>query len=89
MKIRSEPIYLSREVGRMLWLDAKAKGPVTDEQGLGRVMTADELADNIIRAHYREQHPVLLEHLKAVEKMEKEVIKTIGSQKSEIGGQKK
>jgi hypothetical protein len=65
----------------MLWLDAKSKGPVTDDQGLGRAMTADELADNILRAHYRDQHPVLLEHLKAVERMEKEVIKTIGGGK--------
>lgn len=79
MNIRREPTYLSREVGRMLWLDAKSKGPVTDEQGLQRVMTGDEIADGILRAYYKEKYPFVLEHLKAVDKMEKEVIKTLGA----------
>jgi hypothetical protein len=78
MNIRKDPIYLSREVSRMLWMDAKAKGPVTDGQGLQRVMTGDEIADTIIRAYYQKNYPMLLEHLKAVEKMQKEVIKTLG-----------
>ena len=49
-----------------------------DEQGLSRVTTADEMADNLLRELLKEKYPALMEHQKAVEKMEKEVIKKIG-----------
>ena len=78
MRIRSSPIYLSADVWKGCWLIAQSKGTQTDEQGLSRVTTADEMADNLLRELLKEKYPALMEHQKAVEKMEKEVIKTLG-----------
>lgn len=75
MTIRREPTYLSTEVWRALWVLAKSMRPEDGEPG--RVMTADHLADDLLRATIRDKFPQLLEHQKAVEKLEKELIKTL------------
>jgi hypothetical protein len=79
MRIRSNPTYLSADVWKSCWLIAQAKGTQTDEQGLSRVTTADEMADNLLRELLKEKYPQLFEHQKTVEKLEKEVIKKIGA----------
>jgi hypothetical protein len=78
MSIRREPTYLSNDVWRALWLLAKARGGQTDEQGLTKIASADEMADSILREVIKEKYPQLLEHQKAVDRMEKELIKAIG-----------
>jgi hypothetical protein len=78
MSIRREPTYLSSDVWRSLWLLAKARGREMDDQGLQKIPSADEMADSILREVLKEKYPQLLEHQKAVERMEKELIKGIG-----------
>ena len=79
MRIRANPTYLSSEVWKGCYLLAQSKGTQTDEQGLSRVTTADEMADNLLRELIKEKYPALLEHQKTVDKMEKEIIKTLGA----------
>ena len=79
MRLRSNPTYLSADVWKGCWLIAQSKGTQTDEQGLSRVTTADEMADNLLRELLKEKYPQLFEHQKAVDKMEKEVIKVLGA----------
>src|SRR4029453_16001134 len=78
MSIRREPTYLSSDIWRALWLLAKAKGRQTDDQGLQKIPSADEMADSILRGVITQKYPQLLEHQRAVERMEKELIKAIG-----------
>lgn len=72
MSIRRDPIYLSYDVWRELRLLAKAQ---TDE---GNIVTADQVADDMLRATLTAKYPQLSEHQKAVAKMEKALIKTLG-----------
>jgi len=77
MTIRSNGIYLSSEVWRWLRLLAKA-GSIPEEN---RILTADEIADQILRQAIREQHPQLAEHEKELDALEKKVIKTLQTPK--------
>ena len=74
IKIRTDSIYLSTEVCRSLWILAKSKSP---EDG-GRIMTADELADTLLREAIQQKYPQLLEHQTRVAEMERELVKSLG-----------
>ncbi len=79
MSIRRDPIYVSTEVWRWLRLLAKAdnaKGKNQEVNDMG-IITADGIADQILRQAIREQHPALVEHTNQIEKLEKEIIKTL------------
>jgi hypothetical protein len=76
MSIRRDPIYLSYDVWRELRLLAKAQ---TDE---GNILTADQVADEILRQVLTERYPELREHEKQVANMEKELIKTLGREET-------
>jgi hypothetical protein len=78
MMIRPNPIYLSVEVYRALRLLAKAKGTTTDDQGLGHITTADQMADELLRELLKEKYPLIAEHQRQVDKLEKELIKKLG-----------
>jgi hypothetical protein len=73
MAIRRDPIYLSYDVWRELRLLAKAQ---TDE---GNIVSADQVADEMLRQILSEKYPQLGEHQKKVVKMERELIKTLGN----------
>lgn len=73
MSIRRDPIYVSLEVWRWLRLIAKSEGAPEE----GRIVTADEIADHILRQSIREQHPQLAEHQKEIDKLEKQLIETL------------
>jgi hypothetical protein len=73
MSIRRDPIYLSYDVWRELRLLAKAQ---TDE---GNIVSADQVADEMLRQMISEKYPQLGEHQKKVGKMERELIKTLGN----------
>jgi len=75
MNIRRDPIYLSSEVWRACWLLAKARSPEPNEGG--HIMTADQMADDLLRDILNEKFPKLLEHQKTVEKMERELLKNL------------
>jgi hypothetical protein len=77
MSIRREPTYLSTDVWRSLWLLAKANSPKTDDQGMSKITTADEMADGLLRGIITEKYPQLLEHQKAVSKLEEQLLKTL------------
>jgi hypothetical protein len=72
MPIRRDPIYLSYETWRELRLLAKAQ---TSD---GNIMTADQVADEILRQVLTERYPELRQHENEVAKMEKELIKKLG-----------
>jgi hypothetical protein len=74
MSIRREPTYLSREVWRSLWLIAKSKG----QSEVQAPVTADEMADQLLHAVIKSKYPQLLEHQRAIDRMEKELLKTLG-----------
>ena len=78
MSIRRDPIYLSSEVWRALWVLAQARGSRTDSQGFQIMATPDEVADEFLRESITKKHPQIFEHQKEVRKMEKALIKAIG-----------
>jgi len=73
MKLRDKPLYISYEVWRALWLLAKSEGQPEE----GRIVTADEIADRILRQSIREQHPQLMMHQAEIDKMEKKLIESL------------
>ena len=75
MSIRRDPIYLSYDVWRELRLLAKAQ---TDE---GNIVTADQVADDMLRQVLTERYPQLQKHQKDVAKLERDLIKTLGAMK--------
>lgn len=76
MSIRDKPIYISTDVSRMLWLLSKAETRQAKDTG-HLTVTPDEIADTMLRQAIREQHPQLPEHLASIDKLEKEIIKSI------------
>jgi hypothetical protein len=77
MNLRREPTYLSTDVWRACWLLAKLRSGKVDDQGLARSTSPDEIAVELLRGALKEKYPQLLEHQKAVEKMETEMLKTL------------
>jgi len=81
MTIRDKPLYISTEVYRWLWLLAKAEPrPQTQQDSYDSriaMVTPDEIADQILRQAIREQHPTLMEHQAQIDKMEKELVKSL------------
>lgn len=77
MTLRREPTYLSTEVWKACWLLARARSTEADEQTGGNMKTADGMADEILRNAIREKYPQLLEHQKAIDKLERELLKTL------------
>ena len=73
MNIRRDPIYLSTDVYRALWMLAKSKSPADG----GRIMTADELADTLLREAIAQKYPQLFEHQTRIAEMEKELVKSL------------
>jgi hypothetical protein len=74
--IRRDPIYVSFEVWRALRLLAKSK-----DNGEGRpIVTVDELADALLAEVLVERYPKITEHLRQVDKSERELIKVLGKQ---------
>lgn len=75
MSIRRDPIYVSYEVWRALRLLAKAK---QEPAVSGReIVTADQLADEMLAEVLVERYPKITEHLKQVDRMERELAKTL------------
>ena len=72
MAIRKDPIFLTYGVWRGLRLLAKAR---TEE---GHIITADQLADEILSDVLNTKYPELQELQKQIEKLEKQTIKTLG-----------
>ena len=72
MSIRREPTYLSTEVFKACLLLAKFR---TDDV---HNMTADEVADTILRDAIEDQWPQVFEFQKQVAKQERELIKQLG-----------
>ena len=68
-----KPLYVSSSVFRALWLLSKAEG-IPEE---GRMVTPDEIADQILRQAIREQHPKLATHQAEIEKLEKTLIDSL------------
>jgi hypothetical protein len=75
MSIRRNEIHLSTKVTRALWLLAKRKGKIIDPQGLDRIITADELADQTLDRFLAEKHPDVYEILADNDKREADFIK--------------
>ena len=79
MTIRRDPIYVSLDVWR--WLRLLAKSDTRPESHAPT--TADEIADQILRQAIREQHPQLAEHQKQIEKLEKDLIKQLSTERNQ------
>lgn len=73
MSIRREPTYLSTDVWRACMLIARSQ---SDE---GHKTTADEVADFILRATIATEYPAIFDHLKKIDKLDTEMIKTLGA----------
>ena len=73
MNIRTDSIYLSTDVCRALWIIAKSK-PLPDG---GSIMTADEIADGLLREAIAQKYPQLFEHQTRIAEMEKELVKSL------------
>ena len=73
MNIRRDPIYVGSNTWRALRLIAKAQSAPEE----GRISTADELADAMLWEAIKTRSPQLIDHVKAIEKMEREIVKTL------------
>ena len=67
--IRREPTYLSREVWRALWVLARSRASEN-----GQPMSADEMADSLLRKTIKEQWPQIFVHQKRIDELEKKLI---------------
>jgi hypothetical protein len=74
-KVRREPFYLSYPVWRALRLLAKAQSDEVHQ------ISADQLADEMLADLIAEKYPQLVQHMRAADKLEREVIKTLGGNK--------
>ncbi len=72
MSIRRDPIYLSYGTWRALKLIGKAR---SEE---GNIVTADQLADEFLQVVIKEKYPQLTDHQKQIDKLERDLIKTLG-----------
>lgn len=79
--IRREPTYLSTDIWKACSLLAQSKGRVTDDHGMTRTVTVDEIADTLLRELFSEKYPQISQHRKTVKKLEAEFIKTLGAGK--------
>ena len=79
MPLRREATYLTVETWKSCWLIAKSLAGKLDDQGLARTITADEVADTLLRDAIKEKYPQLLEHQKEVQKLERELFKTLAT----------
>ena len=71
MSIRRDPVYLSYDVWRALRLLAKSKS----EPAENRILTVDQLADQMLSEIIVEKYPQIIEHQKQIDKLEKELLK--------------
>jgi hypothetical protein len=69
-------LYLSWEVLKAIQLIAKAKSPSAGDAG--KIVSRDEIADNMLREAIREHYPQFSEFQKTVDQLEKELLKTLG-----------
>ena len=67
MSIRRDPIYISSDVWRSLFTVARSQEK-----------TPDELADELLAGVIRDRYPGVINYLKAVHALEKDIIKTLG-----------
>ena len=72
MSIRREPTYLSKEVWWACWMIAKTK--VSEN---GNIMTADEMADTLLREVIEERFPKLVKYQKRIAKVEANLLKIL------------
>jgi hypothetical protein len=73
MSIRREPTYISTEVWRALRLVAKAASS-TEEN---RIVSVDQLVDELLRRAIQISYPELLEHQKYIDKLDQDQIKKL------------
>jgi hypothetical protein len=76
MTIRKEPIYISTQVWRALWLLSKATPSTNDGMGINTA-TPDEMADLMLRDSIGRNYPQLFEHQKTIDKLDKELIEDL------------
>ena len=75
MSIRRDPVYLSSDVWRALWLLSKYKN--LDSEIVTAKCTPDELADDILREVIKDKYPQIFKHQKRIDEMEEILIKTL------------
>ena len=75
MSERRKEIYVSGDVLHSLIMLARAQNG--DDENPQRRVTADEIADKILRGHIKEHYPQLEAHRKTVDKMENELIESL------------
>ena len=71
--IRRDPLYVSSDVWRWLRLLSKAQG-IPEE---GRIVTPDEIADQILRVGIERNYPQIRYHQREVDALEKKVIESL------------
>jgi len=81
MTFRREPIYITTDVWKVCSLLAQSKGRVTDDQGLSRTVTVDEVADTLLRELFAEKYPQIAVFRKQIKKLEADFIKELGGGK--------
>lgn len=67
-------IWIDGDLLHSLRMIAQTRPPKEDN----RHSSAEDIAEEMLRAALKEKYPQLLEHQKAINKMEKELLKTIG-----------
>jgi hypothetical protein len=73
MSFRRDPTYLSYDIWKSLHLLTKAKHVTGSDQN----PTVESLVDDILRREITDKYPQLLEHQKQIDKLERELIKTL------------
>ena len=75
--MRRYQIYVNGEILKSLSLIAKTQSGKTDDQGMVTNCTAEDVAESLLKSVLKEKYPQLTEHFKTVDKLEKEVLKTL------------
>ena len=69
--MRDKATYLETDVWRALWLLSRARSH--DQHNV----TVEQLVDEILRSHITQKYPQLFQHQKAIEKLDKEILKDL------------
>jgi hypothetical protein len=67
-------IWIEGDLLHSLMIIAQTPPPKEDN----RYSTAEDIAEEFLRTALKEKYPQLLDHQKAINKMEKELLKTLG-----------
>ena len=81
MSYRRKQVWISSDVLAALEMIGEIRPPRIDEQGFSRILTEDEMADELLREMVKEKYPEILEFRTLVRKRRKAFLEELKAAK--------